>query len=122
MNTLNTHQRLLPFGVSAKVAYAPASGSAASVNSYKAGGSAVTEGFTAATAVGTAAAPFSQTAVMGRSATHYQVTAAPIDGLTVGADYVEWSGVKVLLQSLNQVHIMLLTLQDQYLLVTQKVI
>lgn len=96
MNTLQYHTPadLLPFGVSAKVAYAPASGSAASVNSYKAGGSAVTEGFTAATAVGTTAAPFSQTAVMGRSATHYQVTAAPIDGLTVGADYVEWSGVE----------------------------
>ena len=30
---------------------------------------------------------------MGRSATHYQLTAAPIDGLTVGADYVEYSGV-----------------------------
>ena len=68
MNTLQYHtpKDLLPFGVSAKVAYAPASGSVASVNSYKVGGSAVTEGFTAATAVGTTAAPFSQTAVMGR--------------------------------------------------------
>ncbi|MDC0385149.1 hypothetical protein OAM06_00425 [Pelagibacteraceae bacterium] len=95
MNTLQYHAPadLLPFGITGKVAYAPSSGSAASINSYKAGGAAVAEGFTTATTVGTTAAPFSQTAVMGRSATHYQVTAAPIDGLTVGADYVEWSGV-----------------------------
>ena len=55
MNTLQYHTPadLLPFGISAKVAYAPSSGSAASINSYKAGGAAVTEGFTAATAVGT---------------------------------------------------------------------
>ena len=95
MNTLQYHTPadLLPFGISGKVAYAPSSGSAASINSYKAGGAGVTEGFTTATKVGTTAAPFSQTAVMGRSATHYQLSAAPIDGLTVGADYVEWSGV-----------------------------
>ena len=95
MNTLQYHTPadLLPFGITGKVAYAPSSGSAASINSYKAGGAGVTEGFTTATKVGTTAAPFSQTAVMGRSATHYQLSAAPIDGLTVGADYVEWSGV-----------------------------
>jgi len=95
MNTIQYHTPadLLPFGISGKVAYAPSSGSAVSVNSYKAGGAAVPEGFTTATKVGTTAAPFSQTAVMGRSATHYQVTAAPIDGLTVGADYLDYSGV-----------------------------
>ena len=95
MNTLQYHTPadLLPFGITGKVAYAPSSGSAASINSYKAGGAGVTEGFTTATKVGTTTAPFSQTAVMGRSATHYQLSAAPIDGLTVGADYVEWSGV-----------------------------
>ena len=59
---------------------------------------------------------------MGRSATHYQVTASPIDGLTVGADYLEYSGVVgVTANHLNQVHTMLRTLQVQYLLVTQKV-
>jgi len=96
MNTLQYHTPadLLPFGITGKVAYAPSSGSAASINSYKASGAAVTESFTTATQVGTTAAPFSQTAVMGRSATHYQLTATPIDGLTVGADYVEWSGVE----------------------------
>ena len=95
MNTLQYHTPadLLPFGISGKVAYAPASGSAASINSYKAGGAAVSEGFTTATKVGTTASPFSQTAQMGRSATHYQVTASPIDGLTVGADYLDYSGV-----------------------------
>ena len=95
MNTLQYHTPadLLPFGISGKVAYAPSSGSAASINSYKAGGAAVSEGFTTATKVGTTTAPFSQTAQMGRSATHYQVTASPIDGLTVGADYLEYSGV-----------------------------
>ena len=30
---------------------------------------------------------------MGTSATHYQVKASPIDGLTVGADYVDYDGV-----------------------------
>jgi hypothetical protein len=96
MNTLQYHTPadLLPFGITGKVAYAPSSGSAASINSYKAGGAAVTEGFTTATTVGTTAAPFSQTAAMGRSATHYQVTAAPYEGLTIGADYVDWSGVE----------------------------
>jgi len=96
MNTLQYHTPadLLPFGITGKVAYAPSSGSAASINSYKAGGAGVTEGFTTATKAGTTTAPFSQTAVMGRSATHYQLSAAPIDGLTVGADYVEWSGVE----------------------------
>jgi hypothetical protein len=95
MNTLQYHTPadLLPFGISAKVAYAPSSGSAASINSYKAGGAAVSEGFTTATKVGTTASPFSQTAQMGRSATHYQVTASPIDGLTVGADYLDYSNV-----------------------------
>ena len=95
MNTLQYHTPadLLPFGISGKVAYAPASGSAASINSYTDGGSAVSEGFTTATKVGTTSAPFSQTAFMGRSATHYQVTASPIDGLTVGADYLDYSNV-----------------------------
>ena len=81
----HTPADMLPFGATVKIAYAPSSGSAAAANnSYKAGGAAVSEGFTTATKVGTTASPFSQTAQMGRSATHYQVTASPIDGLTIG--------------------------------------
>ena len=30
---------------------------------------------------------------MGKSATHYQVKAAPVDGLEIGADYVDYDGV-----------------------------
>ena len=96
MNTLQYHTPadLLPFGISGKVAYAPSSSSAASINSYKAGGATNAGSFTTATKVGTTASPFSQTAAMGHSATHYQVTAAPIDGLTIGADYLDYSGVQ----------------------------
>ena len=41
----------------------------------------------------TVAAPFAQTSAMGKSAIHYQVKAAPIDGLALGADYVDYRGV-----------------------------
>ena len=40
------------------------------------------------------AAPFAQTSAMGKTATHYQVKAAPIDGLAIGADYVDYDGVE----------------------------
>ena len=100
MNTLQYHTPadLLPFGITAKVAYAPSSSSAGSVNDYKAQGAANTGAFTALTGTGgtifnTTSAPIKQTAAMGTSATHYQVKAAPVDGLTVGADYVDYTGV-----------------------------
>ena len=94
-NTLQYHTAadMLPFGLNAKIAYAP-SMAAGTNNSYKAGGATNSGTFTAATADGTSADPFGQTvAGMGTSATHYQVTAAPIDGLTIGADYLDFSGV-----------------------------
>ncbi len=98
MNTLQYHTPAdaLPFGITAKVAYAPSSSSAAAANnSATAGGAANTGAFTAAgTAFNSTTAPLTQTAAMGTSATHYQVKAAPIDGLTVGADYVDYDGVK----------------------------
>jgi hypothetical protein len=98
MNTIQYHTPadLLPFGITAKVAYAPSSSSAAAKNnSYKAGGKANVGGFTAATtATATADNVFGQTAAMGQSATHYRVDASPIDGLKVGADYVDYSGVQ----------------------------
>ena len=96
MNTLQYHMPadMLPFGIVGKVAYAPSSSSAASLNSYKATGAANLGAFTDTTAAfSTVAAPFAQTSAMGKSATHYQVTAAPIDGLAIGADYVDYSNV-----------------------------
>ena len=98
MNTLQYHMPadLLPFGIVGKVAYAPSSSSAAAANNSSTAGGAANPGtFTAAgTSVGTAAAPLAQTAAMGENATHYQVKAAPIDGLAIGADYVDYSGVE----------------------------
>ena len=98
MNTIQYHTPadLLPFGITAKVAYAPSSSSAAAPNnSYKAGGAANVGSFTAATtATATADYVFGHTAVMGQSATHFRVDATPIDGLKVGADYVDYSGVQ----------------------------
>ena len=65
---------LLPFGIQAKVAYAP--GLDGTQNSANSGGAGVTKSATN----------------MGDSATEYQITAAPIDGLKVGASYIEYSG------------------------------
>jgi hypothetical protein len=95
-NTVQYHTPadLLPFGIGFKVAYAPSNSSTTqgtattALNDYKAGGSANTGAFTA-----NSQTEILQTAQMGTSATHYQVTAAPITGLTIGGDYVEFSGV-----------------------------
>jgi hypothetical protein len=92
-NTMQYHMPadLLPYGIVGKIAYAPSSGSAGSVNDYKAAGAANEGTFTASTAAfNTTAAPFAQTSAMGRTAVHYQLKAAPIDGLGLGADYVEY--------------------------------
>ena len=67
---------MLPFGIQASVGYAPNTPDGQS-NSYKGGG-----------AVGTAAAA-------GTNATQYKITAAPIDGLKIGADYYETGGNKL---------------------------
>ncbi len=67
---------LIPFGIQASVGYAPNTPDGQS-NSYKAGG-----------AVGTSAAA-------GTNATQYKVTASPIDGLKIGADYYETGGNKL---------------------------
>ena len=96
MNTMQYHlpADLLPLGITGKIAYAPSSSSAGSINDYKATGAANLGTFTAAaTAFNTDAAPIAQTSAMGKSATHYQVTANPVDGLNVHADYVDYSGV-----------------------------
>jgi len=70
----HTPAGLLPFGIQAKVAYAP--GLDGTQNSANSGGAGVTKSATN----------------MGDSATEYQVTATPIDGLKVGASYIEYSG------------------------------
>jgi hypothetical protein len=98
MNTIQYHMPadLLPFGIVGKVAYAPSSSSAANANaSFKASGAANLGTFTESSDVGnTATNPFAQTSAMGKSATHYQLKAAPIDGLAIGADYVDYKGVE----------------------------
>jgi hypothetical protein len=58
----------LPFGIAGKVAYAP-NMAPTDANSYKAIGGVNPQG------------------IQGDSAMHYQLTAAPIDGLKIGADY-----------------------------------
>ncbi len=100
MNTLQYHTPadLLPFGITAKVAYAPSM--VAGINDYKATGSentvSNTNPGTGATFFNTTAAPLTQTiGSMGDDATHYQVKIAAIpyaEGLTLGADYLEIGG------------------------------
>jgi outer membrane protein OmpU len=70
----HTPADMLPFGITAKVAYATGLDAYGSGNNT---GKTQTLGG-------------DQT--MGESATEYQVKAAPIDGLTVGASYMEFSG------------------------------
>ena len=90
-NTLQYHTAadMLPFGIAVKVAHAPSM--VASINSYEAAGAVNTGTFTAATT--STGGTITQTSDMGRSATHYQVKANPIEGLNVGADYLEYHGV-----------------------------
>lgn len=65
---------LLPLGIGAKIGYAPnLSNGTALASDFKSSGTQATEEF-------------------GDSATHYQVSAAPIDGLKLQADYFETSG------------------------------
>ena len=73
---------LLPFGVTAKVAYVP--------NTAGTAGSSSKEGNTIETT--TNADGVSTAAGIGTDASMYQITAAPIDGLTVGADYFRADG------------------------------
>jgi hypothetical protein len=80
---------LLPFGVVIKAAYAP--DTTANKNaSDLAQGSNNSGGFTATSGTVTADGQGSN---MGRTMSAYQVTAAPIEGLSIGASYQEYSGV-----------------------------
>ena len=84
-NNLQYHlpSGLLPFGIGAKFAYAPGlDGTNNSANDG--GGTETTNG-------GTVSATTNTTS-MGNSATEVSVTAAPIDGLSLGASYMSFSG------------------------------
>ena len=72
----HTPADLLPFGISAKIAYAP------DLTDTSAGSSGNNAG-----AVSTNAAAF-----VGENATEVQVKAAPLDGLAIGASYFEFDG------------------------------
>jgi len=84
----HTPADLLPFGVTFKIGYAP-NAIASAANDFKAAG---------ATNTRVASPDTDETDGItlsggGKTATHYQVKATPIDGLTIGADYMEFSGV-----------------------------
>jgi len=100
MNTIQYHTPagLIPFGITAKIAHAPSL--TAGINDYKATGAANAAAYDAP---GTGASFYESTtkptgqsiANMGDSATHYQVKIAEvpfIEGLTLGADYLDISG------------------------------
>lgn len=77
----HTPAGLLPFGISAKVAYAP-SASSKKMAANDAGDE--------------------NSASVGNKVTQYQLTAAPIDGLTVGASYLEYGGESGSIQGYEQ--------------------
>ena len=93
----HTPAGLLPFGVAIKVAYAPdtSSSDTAALNAQGGTGGQGNGTFidyaTAGSAMGLAATN-AQGSNIGRSMTQYQVTAAPVDGLTVGASYSDIDG------------------------------
>lgn len=93
----HTPAGLLPFGLSLKLAYSPdtSSNDVAALNAQGGTGGAGNGTFydypAAGTAFGTTAAT-TQSANIGRTMTSYQVTAAPVDGLTVGASYSDIDG------------------------------
>ena len=97
MNNIQYHTPagLLPFGIAVKLGYAPntAADANASVNAL---GGANSGGFTAIPAATSAiglASSSTQGSNIGRTMSSYQVTATPIDGLSVGASYQEFGGV-----------------------------
>ncbi len=73
----HTPADMLPFGITAKVAYAP------DLHTYGSGNASG-----AASAITTS--EDNNTIYLGRSATEYRVDAAPIDGLKIGASYFEF--------------------------------
>jgi hypothetical protein len=90
MNNVQYHTPagLLPFGLSVKVGYAPdtTADADASVNNQ---GATNPGTFTAPTAITSA-----QGSNIGRTMSAYQVSAAPIEGLSIGASYHEFGNVQ----------------------------
>ena len=89
MNNIQYHlpAGVLPFGIGLKVAYAPDTTADQNASVNKAGGQ--NDGtFTAVTDVTSA-----QGSNIGRTMSSYQVTATPVDGLSIGASYEEFGGV-----------------------------
>ena len=84
----HTPADMFPFGITAKIGYAP-SGLATAANDYTASGSANNRLAT----TDTASAGGITLHPGGSSVSHYQIKANPIDGLNIGADYFEASGV-----------------------------
>jgi len=129
MNTIQYHTPadLLPFGIMGKVAHAPSL--TAGVNDYKATGAANAKSYdapgTGATFWLSTTDPLAQKINnMGDSATHYQVKigALPmLDGLELGADYLDISGQLTGEQAADLVRTTVLTQQVCSLLVTAKV-
>lgn len=84
----HTPAGLLPFGLSVKLGYSPDTTLTANNSVNKVGG-ANTGGFVAVTTT----TPVDQTNAIGRTMSAYQVSAAPIAGLSIGASYHEFGGV-----------------------------
>ena len=80
----HTPAGLLPFGIAAKVAYVP--------NTAAGQGSSAKEGNTIETTTDNDGLTTGATTGIGTDASMYQITATPIDGLTVGADYFRADG------------------------------
>jgi hypothetical protein len=78
----HTPSGLLPFGIAAKIAYVP--------NTAAGQGSSTKEGNTIENTLN--ADGVTDTAGIGTDASMYQITAAPIDGLSVGASYFRADG------------------------------
>ena len=87
MNNISysTPAGLLPFGIAASVAYAPTTvaDDNQSVNDVSTSVNATTNPSAPAATVGVGSSSNNQ----GRAMTQYQISAAPIDGLTIGANY-----------------------------------
>ena len=87
MNNISysTPAGLLPFGIAASVAYAPttAADENQSVNDVSTSVNVTTNPSAPAATVGVGSSSNNQ----GRTMTQYQISAAPIDGLTIGANY-----------------------------------
>ena len=88
----HTPAGLLPYGITAKIGYAPSTNTGA--DDYQATGAARSN---TASNLGTTAAGGLTVTAGGNSVSHYQVKANELpflDGLSIGADYLEFGGVE----------------------------